>query len=100
MVCRTGTPVAAALLLTFTATAQDAEAKTGRPTDDHDYTAVDYAKLDRTIRKQPVFTSEPLYALFLFGPEGEAKMWAALDKSDAKLLWSEARSSARRAMSR
>lgn len=49
------------------------------------FRAIDYAKLERRIAKEPVYAAKPLYALFVFGPQGRARMWAALDKSEARL---------------
>lgn len=44
---------------------------------------VDFAKVDRTIRKLPELRAEkPLYGLFLFGIEGENRVWAVLDAAD------------------
>jgi len=41
---------------------------------------IDFAKVDRTIKKLPELKSEkPLYGLFLFGVEGETRVWAVLD---------------------
>lgn len=43
---------------------------------------IDFSKVDRTIRKLPELKAEkPLYALFLFGIDGETRVWAVLDKS-------------------
>ena len=43
---------------------------------------IDFKKVDRTIRKLPDLKAErPLYALFLFGVDGETRVWAVLDKS-------------------
>jgi hypothetical protein len=54
--------------------------------DDHaKFEAVDYGKVARRIAKEPKYVADPLYALFLFGPKGDMKVWAVLDKSDAKL---------------
>jgi hypothetical protein len=45
----------------------------------------DYGAVDRTIRKQPSYTStKPLYGLALFGERGEKRVWFVLDKSDAQ----------------
>jgi thiol-disulfide isomerase/thioredoxin len=41
--------------------------------------AVDLKKLDRTILKEPKYTSEPRYALLVFGPEAKTKVWLVLD---------------------
>ncbi len=41
---------------------------------------IDFTKVDRTIRKLPELKSEkPLYGLFLFGVDGETRVWAVLD---------------------
>lgn len=43
---------------------------------------IDFKKVDRTIRKLPELKSEkPLYGLFLFGVDGETRVWAVLDAS-------------------
>ncbi len=42
--------------------------------------AVDYAKIDRTLTKEPVYQSKaPKYALLLFGPEAKLRVWVVLD---------------------
>src|SRR5262245_40338024 len=42
--------------------------------------AVDYAKIDRTIAKEPDYQSKsPQYALLLFGPEAKLRVWVVLD---------------------
>lgn len=44
----------------------------------------DLAKIERQIAKQPSYTAaEPLYGLFVFGPEARTRVWAVLDKSKA-----------------
>lgn len=41
---------------------------------------IDFKRVDRTIAKLPELKSEkPLYGLFLFGVEGETRVWAVLD---------------------
>lgn len=47
--------------------------------------ALDFAKVDRRIGKQPAYVAQPLYALFLFGPEADVRVWAVLDKSKTGL---------------
>jgi hypothetical protein len=43
---------------------------------------IDFKKVDRTIRKLPELKSaKPLYGLFLFGVDGETRVWAVLDAS-------------------
>jgi hypothetical protein len=44
----------------------------------------DLAKIDRQIKKQPKYTAQPLFGLYAFGPEAKTRVWAVLDKSDAK----------------
>lgn len=45
---------------------------------------VDFAAVDRTLGKLPVLNAkQPLYALFLFGPHAETRVWAVLDASAA-----------------
>jgi hypothetical protein len=42
--------------------------------------AVDLAKIDRTIRKEPAYQSKsPKYCLLVFGPEAETRVWLVLD---------------------
>ena len=42
--------------------------------------AVDLAKIDRSIRKEPVYQSkEPQYCLLVFGPEAKVRVWLVLD---------------------
>jgi hypothetical protein len=42
--------------------------------------AVDYSKIDRTIKKEPAYQSKaPQYALLLFGPEAKLRVWVVLD---------------------
>ena len=52
--------------------------------DKAEYVEIDYAKIDRKLAKEPTYVAEPRYALFVFGLEGKARMWAVLDKSDAE----------------
>ncbi len=42
--------------------------------------AVDLSKIDRSIRKEPVYQSkEPQYCLLVFGPEAKVRVWLVLD---------------------
>src|SRR6266478_6927907 len=42
--------------------------------------AVDYAKMDRTIAKEPAYRSKaPKYCLVVFGPEAKTRVWLVLD---------------------
>jgi hypothetical protein len=42
----------------------------------------DLGKVNRRIKKEPAYTSEqPLYALYVFGPQAGTRVWAVLDKS-------------------
>jgi hypothetical protein len=42
--------------------------------------AVDLAKIDRTIRKEPAYQSKsPQYCLLVFGPKAETRVWLVLD---------------------
>jgi hypothetical protein len=42
----------------------------------------DLSKIDRQIAKEPTYKSnEPLYGLYVFGPEAKTRVWAVLDKS-------------------
>src|SRR5262249_1374305 len=50
----------------------------------HAAEAPDLAKIDRKIKKQPAYTAkQPLFGLYVFGPEAKTHVWAVLDKSDA-----------------
>jgi hypothetical protein len=41
---------------------------------------IDYAKIDRTLAKEPTYASKaPKYALLLFGPEAKLRVWIVLD---------------------
>src|SRR5262245_10016704 len=47
----------------------------------------DLTKVDRHIAKEPAYKSkEPLYGLYVFGPDARTRVWAVFDKSkpDAK----------------
>ena len=46
---------------------------------------VDFAKIDRSIGKEPRYVAKPLYALFLMDAEGRSRHWAVLDKSKTDL---------------
>jgi hypothetical protein len=41
--------------------------------------AADLTKIDRTIAKEPAYTSKPRYCLLVFGPEAKTRIWLALD---------------------
>ena len=45
------------------------------------YVELDYDKVERRIAKEPAYTAEPRYALFVFGPAGKTRVWTVLDKS-------------------
>ncbi|MSR46666.1 MAG: hypothetical protein EXS13_06335 [Planctomycetes bacterium] len=45
---------------------------------------IDFAAVPRAIAKEPAYLAAPRYGCFLFGENGERRMWAVLDKSDAK----------------
>lgn len=42
---------------------------------------LDFDSIDRRIAVEPSYRSEPLYALFLFGPDCDVRVWAVLDCS-------------------
>ena len=44
---------------------------------------IDFAALDRSIGKAPKLTADACYGLFLFGTNGEKRVFAILDSSDA-----------------
>ncbi|MAG58696.1 MAG: hypothetical protein CMJ83_20600 [Planctomycetes bacterium] len=75
--------VAAVLNAAALATAQDGgpAATAAEPT----YRLIDFAAIDRSIKKLPTFlSSEQRYGLLLFGRNGETRMWAVMDRSDPK----------------
>jgi hypothetical protein len=41
--------------------------------------AVDLAKIDRTIAKEPAYKSQPRYCLLVFGPEAKLRVWLVRD---------------------
>lgn len=41
--------------------------------------AADLSKVDRTIKKEPVYQSKPKYCLLVFGPEAKQRIWLVLD---------------------
>lgn len=41
--------------------------------------AVELQGIDRTIDKEPQYENEPVYALLVFGPEAETRIWLVLD---------------------
>ncbi|MBC8329433.1 MAG: hypothetical protein H8E31_11875 [Planctomycetes bacterium] len=44
---------------------------------------IDFAAVPRTLGELPDLVSDaPLYGLFLFGPRGQTRVWAVLDRSD------------------
>jgi hypothetical protein len=46
--------------------------------------APDLSNIERRIAKEPVYKAEqPLYGLYVFGPEAKTQVWAVLDKSTA-----------------
>jgi hypothetical protein len=50
-----------------------------------DFVEVDYARIDRTIAREPTYVAEPRYALFILDPAGKVRVWAVLDKSKKEL---------------
>jgi hypothetical protein len=48
---------------------------------------VDFAKIDRSIAKEPRYVAKPLYALFLMDADGRSRHWAVLDKSKSDLAY-------------
>src|SRR5262245_52302093 len=40
---------------------------------------VGYAKVDRTLSKEPAYKNAPQYALLLFGKEAKLRVWVVLD---------------------
>src|SRR5262249_17225537 len=41
--------------------------------------AVDYAKIDRTIAREPAYQKAPKYCLVVFGPQAKTRVWLGLD---------------------
>lgn len=48
--------------------------------------AVDLAKIDRAIRKEPAYKSEPRYALLAVGERAEHRCWLVIDGDDVAYL--------------
>jgi hypothetical protein len=44
-----------------------------------DSARLDLARIDRTIRKEPVYRTKPRYALLVLGPKAETRMWLVID---------------------
>jgi hypothetical protein len=44
-----------------------------------DSSRLDLTKIDRTIRNEPAYRTKPRYALLVFGPKAETKMWLVID---------------------
>jgi hypothetical protein len=62
------------------------------PPQEPDPLPIDFKKVDRTIAKPPPVSGEARYGIFLFGPNGEKRSFAILDKSradagDYDVLW-------------
>lgn len=53
------------------------------PTTAADAKPIDFAKVPRTIAKAPAVSDAARYGLFLFGSNGEKRVWAILDRSAA-----------------
>jgi hypothetical protein len=49
------------------------------------FVELDYAKVNRSIAREPKYVAEPRYALFVLDPMGAFRVWAVLDKSKADL---------------
>lgn len=45
---------------------------------------IDFARIERRIDKLPELGADALYGLYLFGYQGQTRVWAVLDKSDRK----------------
>lgn len=46
---------------------------------------LDLSKIPRQIKREPTYTAQqPLYGLYVLGPQGQTRVWAVLDKSSAK----------------
>jgi hypothetical protein len=58
-------------------------ARAGEPVDA--FVEVEYAKVERSISKEPRYVAEPRYALFILDPQAKFRVWAVLDKSKAEL---------------
>ena len=41
--------------------------------------AVELAKIDRTIVREPTYASTPKYCLLVFGPEAKTRIWLVID---------------------
>lgn len=60
-----------------------AVATAGEPADA--FVELDYAKVERSISREPKYNAEPRYALFILDPRARFRVWAVLDKSRADL---------------
>jgi RNA polymerase sigma factor (sigma-70 family) len=49
---------------------------------------IDLAKIDRTIRKEPVYAGKPRYALLVLGAKAEQRMWLVIDDK-ARTLYAD-----------
>jgi hypothetical protein len=47
---------------------------------------VDLSKIERSIAKEPVYQSEPHYALLVFGPQAAHRSWMVMDGNDVMYL--------------
>jgi hypothetical protein len=45
---------------------------------------IDFAAVPRSLESEPAYVGAPRYGLFLFGEHADVRVWAALDKSDAR----------------
>jgi hypothetical protein len=46
---------------------------------DHAPPAIDLARIDRTLHREPAYRGRPRYCLLLFGPTAETRIWLVLD---------------------
>ena len=82
---------ALALICGLTGAGQEDSADKKKPADPKAPQRIDFAAINRTIDKLPAVSADARYGLFLFGINGEKRMFAVLDRSDAKgaydILW-------------
>ncbi|MDA1263535.1 MAG: hypothetical protein O2816_00480 [Planctomycetota bacterium] len=51
---------------------------------DKELQPLDFAKVSRALTREPAYVAAPRYGMFLFGVRGEQRMWAVLDKTQAR----------------
>lgn len=76
-----GLSIAVATVAAAGARSQQATPAAGAPMHGAGAVPIDFAKVPRTIAREPAYVGAPAYGCFLFGLNGEIRMWAVLDRS-------------------